>query len=88
MRPREGQAVSKLLCFLDQEEVLLPAELVCADQSSNVADGALKDAATRHRHEMTHMIELLQITYLTVSVVFDFVKSMPCVKLSASLKKS
>jgi hypothetical protein len=52
MRPREGQAVSKLLCFLDQEEVLLPAELICAYQSSNVADGTLKDAAARHQHEI------------------------------------
>ncbi len=46
VRPREGQAISKLLCFLDEEGVLLPAELVCTDQSSKVTDGALKDAAT------------------------------------------
>ena len=52
MRPREGQAVGKLLCFLDKEEVLLPAELVCADQSSNITDGALKDATICHQHEI------------------------------------
>ncbi len=52
MGPREGQTISKLLCFLDEEGVLLPAELVRADQPSNVTDSALKDAATRHQHEI------------------------------------
>ena len=52
MRPRKGQAVSKLPCFLDQEGVFLPAELICADKTSNVTDGALKDAATRHQHRI------------------------------------
>ena len=52
MRPREGQAVSKLFCFIDEEGVLLLAELVCAYETSKVTDGALKEAATRHQHEM------------------------------------
>ena len=88
VRPRDGQAISKLLCFLDEEVVLLPAKFVCADESSNVTDSALKEAAdvihTRYR-----LIEFeLQGTYLTGSAVFDSVKLMLCVKLSASLKKS
>ena len=66
--------------------MLLPAELVCADKTPNVTDGALKDAATRHQN--VKLLSCCKITYLTVSVVFDFVKSMLCVKLSASLKKS
>jgi hypothetical protein len=43
--PRKGQAISKLLCFLDEEVVLLPAEFVCANEPSNVTDSALKEAA-------------------------------------------
>jgi hypothetical protein len=65
--------------------VLLPAEFVCADESCNVTDSALKHTAnvisTRYSFE-------LQRTYLTVSAVFDSVKSMLCVKSSASLKRS
>jgi hypothetical protein len=52
VRPREGQAIGKLLCFLDEKVVLLPAEFVCADKSCHVADSALKEAAKRHQRKI------------------------------------
>ena len=64
--------------------MLLLAELVSADETPNVTDGALKDAAVTPSEWDT--VELLQSTYLTVAGVFDLVKSMLSVNLSASLK--
>ena len=65
--------------------MLLPAEFVCANESCNVTDSALKDAVNVINTKIQFK---LQGTYLTLSSVFDFVKSMFCVKSSASLKKS
>ena len=44
VRPREGQAIGKLLCFLDKKVVPLSAEFVCADEPCHVTDSALKEA--------------------------------------------
>ena len=68
--------------------MLLLAKLICADKSPKITNCALKNAAMHDQYRDQLQTVQLNACYLTLSGVFGVVKSIFCVKLSASLKKS
>jgi len=47
--PRESEFIAKHLCGIDKPTVLLAAQLVRAEEATDMANGRLKDALDEHR---------------------------------------